>query len=166
MQYFTKYKKQPEKGYVPANSCAGHGRDNTRPHATQETRPAKLALDNGRRIEETPNGANFLTLGKTAGLEEGLHNVQGSGDTGGKGTSETTGHAVGERIIFALGVHDLGDRLVCDELGGRKRYGHAEGGRVGEIEGLETLGAVNGFGALHQTRVDGSVDLHSLFDDY
>lgn len=72
---------------------------------------------------------------------------------------------MGERIVISLGVHDLGDGFICDELGGGKRHGHAEGGRVGEVEGLETLGAVDGFGALHETLVDGSVDLHSLFND-
>lgn len=152
--------------YVPANSCAGHGRNDTRPHTTQETGPAKLALDDGCGIEETSDGADLLTLCETTGLEESLHHIEGSSDTSGKGTSETTGHAVGERIVIARGVHDLGNRFICDELGGGKRHGHAKGGRVGEIEGLETLGAVDSFGALHQALVNGSVDLHALLDDY
>lgn len=83
-------------------------------------------------------------------MEEGLHDVEGCGETGGEGTGETAGHAVGEGVVLLGGVHHLGDGLVGDELGGSERDGHAEGGGVGDVEGLETLGAVEGFGALHQ----------------
>ena len=55
--------------------------------------------------------------------------------------------------------------LVGNELGSREGHCHAEGGRIGEVECLETLGSVKGFGALHQGLVDGAVDLHSLLDN-
>lgn len=73
---------------------------------------------------------------------------------------------MGERVIFLLGVHELGEGLVGDKLCGSEGNSHAEGGRVGEVEGLETLSAVEGFGTLQQTLVNGSVDLHSLLNHY
>lgn len=103
-------------------------------------------------------------MGKTTGLKEGLDNVKRCSDTGGKCTSKTTGHTVGERVIFSLRVHNLREGLVRDKLGGCEGHGHAEGGRVGDVEGLEAFGAVEGFGALHQGLVDGAVDLHTLLD--
>lgn len=71
---------------------------------------------------------------------------------------------MGERVIFLLGVHELGEGLVGDKLCGSEGNSHAEGGRVGEVEGLETLSAVKGFGALQEALVNGSVDLHSLLN--
>ena len=70
-----------------------------------------------------------------------------------------------EGVVFSLGVHDLGDGLVGDKLSGGERNGHAEGGRVGDVEGLETLGAVKGFGALGNALVDRAVNLHTLLDN-
>ena len=149
----------------PADGGTGHSRDDTGPHAAQETAPTKLALDDRRRVEETPSRSNFLTLGETTGLQEGLDHIERGRDTGSKGTGQTTRHAVSERIVLALGIHDLGDGLIGDELCGGKRHGHAESRRVRDIEGLETFGAVHGLGALHQTFVNGTVDLHSLLHD-
>lgn len=148
----------------PANSRAGHGGNNPGSHTTEETSPAELPLDNGGGIKETLGRADFLVLSETTGLKKCLHDIERSGDTRSKGTSKTTGHAVGERVIFLLGVHELGEGLVGDKLCGSEGDSHAEGGRVGEVEGLETLSAVEGFGALHQALVNGSVDLHSLLD--
>lgn len=150
---------------IPANGCTRHGRDNPGPHASEETRPAELTLDDGGGIKQTAHGANLFALGEAAGLEEGLHDVERGGDTGGEGTGETAGHAVGERVVFHGGVHHLREGLVRDELGGGEGHGHAESGRIGDVEGLETLGAVNGFGALHKTLVNRPVDLHPLLDD-
>lgn len=125
-----------------------------------------MPLDNGGGIEETLGRADLLVLSETTGLEKCLHDIERSSEARSKGTSKTTGHAVGERVIFLLGVHKLGEGLVGDKLCGSEGNSHAEGGRVGEVEGLETLSAVEGFGALHQALVNGSVDLHSLLDHY
>lgn len=52
----------------PANRSAGHGRDNARSQTTQEALPPKLALDNGRRVEQAPSTPNLLVGSETARL--------------------------------------------------------------------------------------------------
>lgn len=149
----------------PADGGTRHGGDNARAHAAQETAPAEAVLDDGGRVPQAACRADFFTFGQTTSLEKGLHHVERSGDTGREGTSKTTCHAVGEGIVVSLGVHNLGDRLVGNELGRSEGHGHAESCRVGEVEGLKTLSSVKGFGTLHHGLVNGAVDLHSLLDD-
>lgn len=139
---------------VPADCCTRHGRNNPRAHAAQETRPAELALDNSGSIEQAAHRTNLLAIGETTCLKKSLDDVKRSGNTGGKGTSETTGNAVCERIVFVGGVHELREGLVGNELSGCEWYSHAESGRVGDVEGLKTFGPIDGPGTLHQTRVD------------
>lgn len=140
--------------YVPANCSAGHSGNNSRAHATQEARPTKPALDDGSGVEQTLCRPHLLALCEATGLKERLHDVKGSGKTSCEGTGQTTCDAVGEWVVIILGVHDLRDRLVGNELSGREGHGHAKCGRVGDVEGLETFSAVEGLGALRQGLVN------------
>jgi hypothetical protein len=139
---------------VPANCSARHSGNNPRAHATQEARPAKLALDDGSGVEQTPCGPHLLALCQATGLKERLYDVKGSGNTSCEGTGQTTCDAVGERVVLILGVHDLRDGLVGNELSGREGHGHAKCGGVGDVEGLDTFSAVEGLGALRQGLVN------------
>jgi len=149
----------------PANGSTRHRGNDTRAHATQETTPAEALLDDGGGVPQTARRADLFTFSETASLEKSLDNVERSGDTGRESTSKTTSHAVGEGVVILLWVHELGDRLVGNELSGSEGDCHAKGGRIREVEGLETLSFVDGFRALHQRLVDGAVDLHSLLDN-
>jgi len=154
-----------EKQNIPADGCGWHGRDNPGAHASEETSPAEPTLNYGGSVEQTARRANLLAFGEATGLQKSLHDVEGRGDTGGKGTGKTAGHAVGEGVVLLGGVHHLGDGFIGDKLGGSEGDGHAEGGWVGDVEGLETFSAIEGFGALHQGLVNRSVNLHTLLDD-
>lgn len=149
----------------PADSSTRHGGDDARTHTTEETTPTEAVLDNGSSVPQAAYRANFLAFSQTASLEKSLHDIEGSSDTRCEGTGKTTCHAVSERVVILLGVHEFRDRLVGNELGSCEGHCHAEGGRIGEVECLETLSSVKGFGALHQGLVDGAVDLHSLLDN-
>lgn len=122
--------------YSPANRSAGHGRDNARPHATEETLPPKLALDNGRRVEQAPSTPDLLVNSQTARLQQRLDHIERRGDGGCDSTRETAGNTVSKRIVVFLWVHEFGYRLVRHELRRGKGHGHAEGGRVGDVKGL------------------------------
>jgi len=128
----------------PANRRTGHRRNNPRPRTTQEPTPAKLALNNSGSIDQPLGRPHLLTLCQATGLKERLYDIQRSGETGRKGTGQTTGYTVGEGVIFLRRVHDLGKRLIRDELGGGEGNGHAKGSRVGDVESLETFCAVDG----------------------
>ena len=71
-----------------------------------------------------------------------------------------------EGVIVFSGIHDFGEGFVGHELGGGEGDGHAEGGRVGDVESGETLDAVEGTSAVGDGSVGRAVDLHSLFDDW
>lgn len=124
-----------------------------------------MTLDDGSGVPQALGRSHFLALRKASGLEQGLDNVERGGDTSGESTGQTTCNAMGEGVVILLGVHHLRDRLVGNELGGREGHGHAKCGRVGDVEGLETFGAVEGLGALCQGLVDGAVNLHTLLHD-
>lgn len=128
----------------PANRRTGHRRNNPRPRTTQEPTPAKLPLNNRRSINQPLGRPYLLILCQATGLKERLHDVQRGGETSRKGTGQTTGDAVGEGVVFLRRVHDLGKRLICDELGGGEGDGHAKGGRVGDVESLEAFCVVDG----------------------
>lgn len=72
---------------------------------------------------------------------------------------------MGEWIVVFLRVHEFGYRLVGHELRRGKGHGHAEGGRVGDVKGLQAFCSVEGFGALGEALVHRAMDLHALFDD-
>ena len=90
---------------------------------------------------------------QATGLKERLHDVKRGGDTGRKGTSQTTGDAVGEWVVFHRRVHHLGNRLVRDELGCGEGDGHAKGSGVGDVESLETFRTVERPGTLQKSLV-------------
>lgn len=69
-----------------------------------------------------------------------------------------------ERIVLLVGVHHFRYRLVGDKLRRRERHRHAEGCRIGDVEGVGALGAVDCPSALHEGLVYGAVDLHALLD--
>lgn len=149
---------------LPANSRTGHRRNNPRPSTTQETTPAKLPLNDSRGVDQPLGRPDLLILRQTAGLKERFDDVERGGDTGRKRTGQTSGDAMGEGVVVLRGIHDLGNRLVCDELGGGEGDGHAERGRVGDVEGLETFGAVDGLGTLADGLMYRAMNLHALLD--
>lgn len=148
----------------PANSGTGHGGNDAGPSATQEALPAKLPLNDGRRVEQTLGRADFLVLRQTPSLQQRLHHVERGGQTGRKGTRQTTGHTVRERVVILRRVHDLGNGLVGDKLSGGEGDSHAEGSGIGDIECLETFRAVNRPGTLKETLVYRTMHLHTLLD--
>lgn len=149
---------------LPANSRTRHRRDNPRSSTTQEPAPAELPLDDRRGVDQSLGRPDLLVCRQASGLQERLDHVQRCGDTGRKGTGQTTGDAVGERIVVLPGVHDLGERFVCDELCGGEGNGHAEGGGIRDVKGLESFRAVDRPGTLPDALVDGAVNLHALLD--
>lgn len=153
------------EGYVPADCGARHGGNDTRAHAPQETRPAKLTLDDASGVPQTLCRPHLLAVCESSGLKERLYNIKWGGNTSCDGTGQTACHAVGEWVVILLRIHHLRDRLIGNELCGREGHGHAECGRVGDVKGLDTFSAVEGLGALRQGLVDGAVDLHTLLHD-
>ena len=157
---------EPTKGNSPANCGAGHRRDDPGTGAPEETTPPELPLDDGRGVEEALGGPDLLVLRHATRLEQRLDHVQRGGDPGRDGTGQTTRHAVGEGVVLHGGVHDFGDGFVGHKLGGGEGNGHAEGGGVGDVEGLQPLGLVDAAGALGESLMNGAVDLHPLLDDW
>lgn len=160
-----KIKAKKEKN-LPANSRTRHRRDNPRSSTTQESAPAELPLDDRRGVDQPLGRPDLLVCRQASGLQQRLDDVQGCGDTSRKGTGQPSGDAVGERIVFLPGVHELGERLVCDELRSGKGNGHAEGGGIGDVKGLEPFRAVDRPVTLPDTLVYGAMNLHALLDHY
>ena len=72
---------------------------------------------------------------------------------------------MGERIIFLLRVHNLRKRLVGHKLGSGEGNRHAQGGRVRDVEGADSFGAVDSPSALGNSPVSRAMDLHPLLDN-
>lgn len=151
--------------YSPANRRTGHGRNNTRSQSTQETGPSELALNDSSSIEQPSRSANFLVRGQASSLQKCLDHVEWCRNCSCHGTSKTSRNTMGEWIILLRWVHNFRYWLVSDKLSGGKGDGHAEGGRVRDVESLEAFHSIDCSGTLRKRLVDGTVDLHALFDD-
>lgn len=148
----------------PADGRTRHGRDNTRASTTQEPTPSELALDDRRRVDQTFSGAHLLVGSQATGLQQGLDDVQRGGDSGGEGTGQTTGDAVGERVVVLPRVHDLGQRLVGDELRRCEGDRHAQRRGIRDVKGLQAFCAVHRPGTLPDGFVNRAMNLHALLD--
>jgi len=69
-------------------------------------------------------------------------------------------------IVSAGGVHDFGHGLISHKLESGEGDGHAQGGRVGDIEGGEAFCAKNVSAAMSDTLIYRAVQLHALLDDW
>ena len=74
---------------------------------------------------------------------------------------------MGEWIIAfsSPGCQGFLERLICGELKRGERYGHGEGGRIGDVEGAQYLAPEDVARALGDGAVGGAMELHALFDD-
>jgi len=151
---------------TPTDGRTRHGRYNPRLPAPHEPAPSILPLDNAGGLPQPADLSDLGALAQAPRLQQRLDDVERRGDAGGESAGQPTGDAVGDGVVCFGGVHDFGHGLVGHELEGGEGHGHGEGGRVGDVEGGEALGAEDLARASGDGRVGTAVDLHALFDDY
>lgn len=151
----------------PANRGTGSRSDDSGVHASEETPRALPPVDDSSGVPQTAGVADLRVCACSSGLEESLHDVEGSGGGRGDTSGETTGGAVRERVVAgsSAALHDFGEGLVGGELQCRERHGHGQGGGVGSVEGTQALGLVDGARAFPDVAESRAVDLHTLLDN-
>ena len=151
---------------LPADRSAGHCSDDSGLQPTEVALPAfPLANDPGR-LEQARDGPQLSVVRAASCLEQCLDNVQGRGKRRSKTTSQTTSEAVRVGVVATGGVHDLRYRFVRHELQRGEGHSHAQCGGVRDVERANALLAEDVPGAVADGRVDGTVQLHALLDDW
>lgn len=151
----------------PADGSRWHGRDDSWLDTLEESASTLARIQQLAALDETGHVPQLRIRCTSTGLQHRLNDVHWCGQRGCETSGNTTCHAVSDRVVLLLWVHDGGEGLVGEELQGVEWDGHGEGGWVGDVEGAETLVAEDGLGAGGHVWVEslGALDLHALLDD-
>lgn len=169
----------------PADGCGGHLVDDPGLDALEEGDGAAHSVDSPKSLAQTGDmaapggrgsGCRANPSGRRRGLgldhmyglsllgvEKGLANVEGRGDSGGEGSGQRAGHHVGGGVVLSVGVEEFLQVLVGHEVERLEGHVHGQLGGVAAVEGGRALVSQQRAHAVQDAAVRGVKHLHTLF---